>query len=80
MIARFEALAREGRGNAPSAAASTSPPAPRVSCVYFSLFGSRLGDWNSTYIGLSISDPLDPARKTRSAVLSGQQFSAVRRQ
>jgi len=42
MIARFEALAREGRGNAPSAAASTSPPAPRVSCVYFSLFGSGL--------------------------------------
>src|SRR5215813_1476467 len=42
MIARFEALAREGRGNARSAAASTSPPAPRVSCVYFSLFGSGL--------------------------------------
>ena len=31
---------RGARGNAPSAAVSTSPPAPRVSCVYFSLFGS----------------------------------------
>jgi hypothetical protein len=29
-----------GGGNAPSAAASTSPPASRVSCGYFSLFGS----------------------------------------
>src|SRR6202043_1696786 len=33
---------RGARGNAPSAAAATSPPAPRVSCAYIILFGSGL--------------------------------------
>ena len=42
---------RDARGNAPSAAASTSPPAPRVSCVYFSLFGSGFAGLGQAKMG-----------------------------
>src|SRR5271169_3980987 len=72
---------RGAPGSAPSAAASSSPPARRVSCVYLTLFGSGfvgLGSLKSveasacTPTQLVEADPENRARRQGGGLLRGR--------
>src|SRR5207237_7750621 len=67
MIGRSRRAPRRGaRGNAPSAAAATSPPAPRVSCAYIILFGSGLAG-----LGIYHEFPVLPGRSQTECFAAG---------